>query len=379
MNKMKKKSGSIEYTEAFLKSNKDYHYNLQETAEPYLVSSGSMILDHVLGGGFGSGLHRFVGANEGGKTNEALHVMHNMLKTIENSKGLFVMAEGRLSKQIKDRAGIKFVYSAEDWVIGTCLVLECHIMDTMIDFLRGLVKNNPDKEKFCIVIDSMDGLITKEDLEKGTSDARKVAGGALMCSDFLRRISLGMSKFGHMCIMISQVRSTISTSMYAKQDPNNQTNSSGGNAILHYPDWILEFKKQNKSDKILEKPKEQIHADNKIYGHNAKVAILKSTNESTGRLVLYPIKHGRKNGRSIWVEREVVDMLLMWGYLDKSGAWIKVDEKVKSYLQDNNTEIKDSYQGINAVYDLLESDEKTTSLLVDFVKENILSNDISVC
>jgi len=379
MNKMKKKSGSIEYTEAFLKSNKDYHYNLQETAEPYLVSSGSMILDHVLGGGFGSGLHRFVGANEGGKTNEALHVMHNMLKTIENSKGLFVMAEGRLSKQIKDRAGIKFVYSAEDWVIGTCLVLECHIMDTMIDFLRGLVKNNPDKEKFCIVIDSMDGLITKEDLEKGTSDARKVAGGALMCSDFLRRISLGMSKFGHMCIMISQVRSTISTSMYAKQDPNNQTNSSGGNAILHYPDWIIEFKKQNKSDKILEKPKEQIHADNKIYGHNAKVAILKSTNESTGRLVLYPIKHGRKNGRSIWVEREVVDMLLMWGYLDKSGAWIKVDEKVKSYLQDNNTEIKDSYQGINAVYDLLESDEKTTSLLVDFVKENILSNDISVC
>ena len=379
MNKMKKKSGSIEYTEAFLKSNKDYHYNLQETAEPYLVSSGSMILDHVLGGGFGSGLHRFLGANEGGKTNEALHVMHNMLKTVENSKGLFVMAEGRLSKEIKDRAGIKFVHSAADWVIGTCLVLECHIMDTMIDFLRGLVKNNTDKEKYCIVIDSMDGLITKEDLEKGSSDARKVAGGALMTSDFLKRISLGMSKFGHMCIMISQVRSTISTSMYAKQDPNNQTNSSGGNAILHYPDWILEFKKQNKSDKILEKPKEQIHADNKIYGHNAKVAILKSTNESTGRLVFYPIKHGRKNGRSIWVEREVVDMLLMWGYLDKSGAWIKVDDKVKSYLQDNNIEIKDSYQGINAVYELLESDEKITSLLVDFVKENILSNDISVC
>ena len=379
MNKMKNKNGSKDYTEAFFKSNREYHYNLEETAEPYLVSSGSLILDHVLGGGLGSGLHRFIGANEGGKTNEALHVMHNMLKTVENSKGLFVMAEGRLSKEIKDRAGIKFVHSAADWVIGTCLVLECHIMDTMIDFLRGLVKNNTDKEKYCIVIDSMDGLITKEDLEKGSSDARKVAGGALMTSDFLKRISLGMSKFGHMCIMISQVRSTISTSMYAKQDPNNQTNSSGGNAILHYPDWILEFKKQNKSDKILEKPKEQIHADNKIYGHNAKVAILKSTNESTGRLVFYPIKHGRKNGRSIWVEREVVDMLLMWGYLDKSGAWIKVDDKVKSYLQDNNIEIKDSYQGINAVYELLESDEKITSLLVDFVKENILSNDISVC
>jgi len=372
MTKMKKKSGSKDYTEAFLKSNRDYHYNLEEGAEPYLVSSGSMILDHVLGGGFGSGLHRFIGANEGGKTNEALHVMHNMLKTVENSKGLFVMAEGRLSQEIKDRAGIKFVQSAEDWDVGTCLVLECHIMDTMIDFLRGLLKNNPDKEKFCIVIDSMDGLITKEDLEKGSSDARKVGGGATMTSDFLKRISLGMSKFGHMCIMISQIRSKITTSMYAKQDPNNQTDSSGGNAILHYPDWILSFRKQNKSDKILEKPTEQITPDNKIYGHNAKVMILKSTNEATGQLVTYPIKHGRKNGRSIWLEREVVDMLLMWGYLEKSGAWIKLDEKIKTYLNNNKIETKDSYQGIKSVYEFLESDEKITSLLVDFVKENIL-------
>jgi hypothetical protein len=373
MTKMKKKSGSKDYTEAFLKSNRDYHYNLEEGAEPYLVSSGSMILDHVLGGGFGSGLHRFIGANEGGKTNEALHVMHNMLKTVENSKGLFVMAEGRLSQEVKDRAGIKFVYSAEEWDVGTCLVLECHIMDTMIDFLRGLLKNNPDKEKFCIVIDSMDGLITKEDLEKGSSDARKVAGGALMTSDFLKRVSLGMSKFGHMCIMISQVRSSITTSMYAKQDPNNQTNSSGGNAILHYPDWILEFKKQNKGDKILEKPTEQITPDNKIYGHNAKVLILKSTNEATGQIVAYPIKHGRSNGKSIWLEREVVDMLLMWGYLEKSGAWIKLDEKIKSYLKDNKIEVKDSYQGIKSIYEFLESNEKATSLLVNFVKENILA------
>ena len=132
-----------------------------------------------------------------------------------------------------------------------------------------------------------------------------------MNSALLKRVSVGMSKFGHMCIMISQVRSTISTSMYAKQDPNNQTNSSGGNAILHYPDWILEFKKQNKGDKILEKPTEQITPDNKIYGHNAKVLILKITNEASGQLVAYSIKLGRNTGISIWLEREVVAMLLM--------------------------------------------------------------------
>jgi RecA/RadA recombinase len=373
MSKSKSKSGSKEFTEAFFKSNKEYHYNLEERAEDYLVSSGSMILDSVLGGGLGAGLHRFIGANEGGKTNEALHVMFNMLKTVKNSKGLFVMAEGRLNNDIKERSGIKFVYDPSEWAVGTCLVFECHIMDTMVDFLRGLLRNNPDREKFCIVIDSMDGLITKEDLEKSSSEARKVAGGALMTSDFLKRISLGMSKFGHMCIMISQVRTNINLNPYAKQDPNNQTNSSGGNAILHYPDWILEFKKQNKGDKILEKPNQQITHDNKIFGHNAKVVICKSTNETTGQIVTYPIKHGRINGRSIWIEREVIDMLLMWGYIEQSGAWYKLDEELLKHLKENGFEAKEAYQGSQALYDFLEEDEKVTLSLTEFVKNKILS------
>ena len=373
MSKKNNKNGSREFTEAFFKSNKEFHYNLEDTADPYLVSSGSMILDSVLGGGFSAGLHRFTGANEGGKTNEALHVMHNMLKTVDNSKGLFVMAEGRLNKDIKERAGINFVSDPAEWMAGTCLVFECHVMDTMVDFLRGLLRNNPDNERFCIVVDSMDGLITKEDLEKSSSEARKVAGGALMTSDFLKRISLGMSKFGHMCIMVSQVRSNINISPYAKQDPNNQTNSSGGNAILHYPDWILEFKKQNKSDKILEKPKEQITPENKIFGHNAKVLILKSTNESTGQTVTYPIKHGRMDGKSIWIEREVVDMLLMWGYIEQSGAWFSLDEEIKNFLKEKKFEVKDSYQGSQAIYDFLEKNEEVTSALVGFIKDKILT------
>tara|TARA_R110000765_G_scaffold213348_2_gene318446 strand:- start:584 stop:1708 length:1125 start_codon:yes stop_codon:yes gene_type:complete len=373
MSKKNNKNGSREFTEAFFKSNKEFHYNLEDTADPYLVSSGSMILDSVLGGGFSSGLHRFIGANEGGKTNEALQVMHNMMKTVNNSKGLFVMAEGRLNKDIKERAGIKFVFDPAEWVTGTCLVFECHVMDTMVDLLRGLLRNNPDNEKFCIIVDSMDGLITKEDLEKSSSEARKVAGGALMTSDFLKRISLGMSKFGHMCIMVSQVRSNININPYAKQDPNNQTNSSGGNAILHYPDWILEFKKQNKSDKILEKPKEQITPENKIFGHNAKVLILKSTNESTGQTVTYPIKHGRMDGKSIWIEREVVDMLLMWGYIEQSGAWFSLDEEIKNFLKEKKFEVKDSYQGSQAIYDFLEKNEEVTSALVGFIKDKILT------
>lgn len=58
---------SQEQLKSFLKQNKESHYNFEETID-YRVSSGSLIFDYKLGGGLGTGLHRFVGMNEGGKT-----------------------------------------------------------------------------------------------------------------------------------------------------------------------------------------------------------------------------------------------------------------------------------------------------------------------
>ncbi|MDB4317736.1 DNA recombination/repair protein RecA [bacterium] len=369
----KENVGTSEFMSKFLKSNKDYHYNFEETAESYVVSTGSLILDRFIGGGLGAGLQRFVGCNEGGKTNEALQVMKNMLETVGETKGLYIKAEGRLSSDIQKRSGLNFVSHPDDWDLGTCLVWECNIYDTVFDGLRQLLKNNPDKEKFCIVIDSMDGLISKGDLEKTTSDANKVAAGASLTSDFLKRVSLGMGKFGHMCIMISQVRSTIKTNQYAASDPNNQTNSSGGNAALHYPDWIINFEKRNQADLILQDPKARPSPENPIIGHYAKVHIQKSTNESTGMRIRYPIKHGRLDGKSIWVEREIIEMLLMWNYIEKSASWFKFDSELINYLADRNIEVQEKYQGMKSLYDLLESNEELTKAIHLFIAENIFS------
>ena len=365
--------GTSQFMSKFFKSNKDFHYNYEETAKPYIVSTGSLILDQFIGGGLSAGLQRFIGCNEGGKTNEALHVMKNMLETVEKTKGLYIKAEGRLSGDIQKRSGLKFVTDPEDWELGTCLVWECHIYDTVFDGLRELLRNNPDKERFCIVIDSMDGLLPKSDLEKTTSDAAKVAAGASLTSDFLKRVSLGMGKFGHMCIMISQVRSTIKTSQYAASDPNNQTNSSGGNAALHYPDWIINFEKRNQADLILQDQKARPSPENPIIGHYAKVHIQKSTNESTGMRIRYPIKHGRLDGKSIWIEREIIEMLLMWNYIEKSASWFKFDEELIKYLADRGVELQEKYQGMKALYDLLESNEEVTKAMHLFIAENVFA------
>ena len=51
---------------SFLKQNQEHHYNFEEEID-YKVSSGSLKVDFELNGGFGPGLHRFTGMNEGGK------------------------------------------------------------------------------------------------------------------------------------------------------------------------------------------------------------------------------------------------------------------------------------------------------------------------
>lgn len=369
----KRTLGSSEFAEQFFKTNRETLYNLEEEPDEYLVSTGSLILDNKTGGGLGSGVHRFVGVTEGGKSSASLEVMKNMLKTIKNSKGLYIKAEGRLSKNVQERSGVKFTKDACDWDVGSCLILESNIYDTVFDFIRGILRNNPNKEKFCIIIDSMDGLVSFGDIHKNTGDAAKVAAGALMTSDFLKRVSLGMSKFGHMCIMTSQQRSKVSIDPYAKQDTNNTTNSSGGNASVHFPDWIFEFQRAFKADKILEKPDGPIGPDNKQYGHMAKVLICKSTNETTGEIVRYPIKYGRTDGTSIWIEREVADMLLMWGLFEKGGAgWFTVDQELLDYVKQNNLEIPEKIQGMKNIYSILEENQQLFLCLKDFVVNNFL-------
>lgn len=83
-------------------------------------------------------------------------------------------------------------------------------------------------------------------------------------------MALALSTRGHICIMISQVRSTVSINPYAKTDPK-VTNASGGNALLHYSDWILEFQQRHKADLLTNK----VNGKDEIVGHTCKIVFKK--------------------------------------------------------------------------------------------------------
>lgn len=362
----KEKTTDKDRTKQFFNASKDYHYNYEEFKGDYKVSTGSKIFDEITGGGFSSGLIRFVGPTEAGKTAEALEIQGNFLNTVEDSKGVFIKAEGRLSESMKERTKIKkFVYDPDEWEVGTCLVFECNVYEVVFDWLRDLIKNEK-KFRYNIIIDSMDGLIPKDALEKGTADAAKVAAGAVMTSDFLKRTNLGLSKRGHQCIMMGQVRTEIRASQYAAKDRNKLGGASGGNAAVHFPDWVIEFMRPNNDDLILLDDKLNVSSTNRPIGRMAKLKIWKSTNETTMIPVSYPIKFGRKNGSSIWREREIIELLLGWGFLIKKGSWFYSDEGLTEFL---SKEIK--IQGLTKLYKLVEEDSDLLNNLEEFCETEI--------
>lgn len=343
-----------------LKDNKDSHYNFEDE-QIFQVSTGSLLLDSELGGSLEvPAIVRFTGVSGGGKTSSALLIMNNFLKTVPNSKGFLVKAEGRLNSNVKKISGVNFVDDPQKWDTGTCFVLRSNIYENIATLILELIKNNPENTRYYFLVDSMDALISKNDLNKGFEDSAKVAAGAVLTSNFLRRIMLPLSTFGHICGLISQVRSNVQINPYAKSDPK-LTNSSGGNALQHYADWIFEFQPRYKSDQILE--------GDKIIGHWSKILLRKTTNEKDGVEITYPIRHGRTDGRSVWMEYEIADMLIQWGFAKKSGAWINFDQGlIKDIKEDIGLDMPEKIQGMDQLRNFLEQNNKICNYLFNKFK-----------
>jgi RecA/RadA recombinase len=360
---VKDKQNSKDVLVTFLKENKDAHFNF-ESEQVFNISTGSLLLDSELGGGLEvPAIVRFTGVSGGGKTSSALLLMNNFLKTVPNAKGFIVKAEGRLSSNVKTISGVNFTEDPSAWEKGTCFVFKSNIYEVVATLILELIQNNPENIRYYFLIDSMDALISKNDLHKGFEDSAKVAAGAVLTSNFLRRIMLPLSTFGHICGLISQVRSNVQINPYAKTDPK-LTNSSGGNALQHYADWIFEFQPRYKSDQIIEK--------DKIIGHWAKILLRKTTNEKDGLEVTYPIKHGRKDGKSVWLEYEVSDMMLQWGFAKKSGAWISIEKSLVEEIKDNiKQDFPEKIQGIDQLRSFLENNTEICSYLFNKFRSTV--------
>ena len=300
-------------------------------------------------------------------------MMRNFFLTVPNGRGLYVKAEGRLSPEIQKRSGIKFVFDTDQWKDGTGFVLETNTYDLVVNIMRQLVFAEDKKTRYFFLLDSMDGLILKSDLEKEITDKDKVAGAPALTKKFLQRCSSAMNKFGHICIMIGQVAAKIEIDPYAQKEVR-QITATGGNAALHFANWIIQFEHRNQSDLILERPNERPDPiKNKIIGHWCKIILKKTPNEKSNVMIKYPICYGRTGGTSVWRELEIIDIMLIYGLMVKKGAWINISEELVKEAAQNKIELKEQYNGVTAFRVYLEENTDLTEWLFNKLKATISS------
>jgi RecA/RadA recombinase len=361
-----KMSGTLNKIKAFLddKDNKKFHYNDYEELD-YKISTGSLNLDLALGGGFPAGVHRFTGVNEGGKTSCALAVAKRFQDRFgEKALVVYIKSEGRLTKEMVTRAGI-------DPSEERFFKFDCNVFEKVFELIRLLVKENEEDKKYLFIVDSVDALCRQNDYEKPFEDSEQVAGGALITSVFLKKMVLPIIKLNHMMILTSQVRVEVATNPYAARG-GPKTKQAGGNAIKHYANFILEFQERYNSDIIFEKPSAaKLEDKGSPIGHQCKIIFRKSINEKTGTSIRYPIRYGRTNGRSVWREREVLDMAYLWGFLEKKGAWISLDKEIVEKCEKAKIEFIEKIQGEPKLIDYLETHEPFCNLLLDLIKQEV--------
>ena len=360
----------------------------------YIISTGSLRLDSAMDGGLGPGVHRVGGISEGGKTSFCLQVMRNFLNTVEGGRGIFIKAEGRLGDNMKRRAGVEFLETPDEilnWRSkkgnkpGNCFVYNGNVYDDIIKLISHLIDNR-DETKYCIVIDSMDALILQEDKDKyeknmnttseKKQESERVAGAPKITKMFLKQMGLKLCAYGHLTFFISQVSANIET-QYQSLDSKRQSNlmGTGGNAVVHWSNYTLEFMPRYNKDIITLKGGEDSKPDpdtNPILGHMVSVSFKKTPNEKSGYVYRYPVKYGAKPGKSVWLAREVFDMLLGWELIKKRGSWFNWSEFGLEKLKEIGYEPEaEKIQGRENMLAVVENDEKLCNYWYEYFSEVI--------
>jgi RecA/RadA recombinase len=338
----------------FLNANKTEHFNYVDDVN-YAVSTGSLSLDAELGL-LGPSLVRLVGPSSSGKTSFAFNVTKEFFATVPHSRAVYIKAEGKLSPELQERTGLTFVKDPEQWRDHTVFIFESNVYEVVIGLIRELMSNNPNKHVYMFILDSMDGLNLRGDMVKSIDESVRVAGAPLMTKQFLQKVSVSMTKHGHLCFFLGQVSAEIKLDPYAKGVPR-QVGGAGGSAVQHFSSHVLEFQNWYESDLILEKPEERLNRlTNKALGHMCKIKIVKTDREKRYITVEIPIKHNTVGGGSIWREREIVDAMLVWHLVTKAGSWLTIAPVLASELETKGIPpLPEKVQGLNALYALLES------------------------
>lgn len=190
------------------------------------VSSGSLILDSILGGGIAKGrIIEIYGAESSGKTSTALTVAANVQK--EGGTAVFLDLEHALDPRYAQKLGVNM----QDLVIAQPSVAE-----ETLEMIKDLAESG---KVDLIIVDSVASMVprveTDQEFEKST-----IGLVARLLSKALKQIISIAYKNKCTIIFLNQTRANVGV-MYGPA-----TTTTGGNALKFYASQRIEVKRKGK-------------------------------------------------------------------------------------------------------------------------------------
>lgn len=315
--------------------------DLENTDYDFNVSTGSLIFDIFLDGGFRAGISRFSAPSEQGKSSQGLTFSKNWLDFHkEKARVIFFDAEGRLTWRKIKNIGVhksKWFRSVNlpDGTPdpnNTFRVYKWNeyedIAQRMYDLILNNGKDGKPEYRYFFMIDSLDMLITRDGNQKSFGETEKIAGAQGISTILTKKLAPYLEDRGHHLYICSQIRANLDMA-----NPNSpKTRVSGGFAIIHSSSMTGEVQKNWSDTYIYENPNgKSLKEKGDVIGHYHTIKFTKTFNEKTHRTIQIPIKYGR----GVWVEREIADLAIQYEIVKKSGAWFDMEEGFANELDKN--------------------------------------------
>ncbi len=301
------------------------------------VPTGSLTLDMALGiGGVPRGrIVEIYGPESSGKTTVALHVVAEVQKT--GGEAAFIDAEHALDPLYAKKLGVD---------INNLLVSQPDSGEQALEIAEALIRSGAVD---VIVIDSVAALVPQQEID-GDMGASHVGLQARMMSQAMRKLSGAIAKTNSVVIFINQLREKVGI-VYG-----NPEVTTGGRALKFYASVRIEVRKG-----------EALKNGTETYGNRVKCKVVKNKVAPPFKTAEFDILYGKGISKS----GEIIDLGVLLGIVEKSGAWFSYNGNRIGQGKDNARKYLESEPAVMAeIEEKIREAAKSTDVIEQFEMEN---------